>query len=188
MEGRPTDAQVIRASIQDPDLFRHVFERHHDVVRRYLQRRSGLDVGEELAAQTFEEAFRNRGSFDPAFPDARPWLLGIATNLLRHHYRAESARLRAVERAASMASTAARDDPDARLDAEMTARVLAASLQQLSPDERDIVLLFAWADLTYAEIAAALSLPIGTVRSRLHRIRGRLRELGSTADAIGGDT
>jgi len=187
MQGRPNDAQLISASLHDPDLFRDVFERHHDDVRRYLQRRSGADTGEELAAQTFEEAFRTRSRFDPAFPNARPWLMGIATNLLRHHYRAEAARLRALERAAAMASTVAEDDPDARLDARVAADSLAQALQGMSRAERDIVLLYAWADLTYAEIAHALHLPLGTVRSRLHRIRRRLRELGSLADAIDGD-
>ena len=181
------DAQVIRASLHDPDRFRDVFEKHHDAVRRYLQRRVGADTGEELAAQTFEEAFRTRSRFDPAVADARPWLMGIATNLLGHHYRAEVARLRVLRRAATMASTVGEDDPDARLDARIAARVLARALQEMSQGERDIVLLYAWADLTYAEIAHALDLPIGTVRSRFHRIRGRLRELGPISDPIQGD-
>jgi RNA polymerase sigma-70 factor, ECF subfamily len=188
MQGRPNDAQVISASLRDPDLFRDLFERHHDAVRRYLQRRAGADTGEELAAQTFEEAFRTRSRFDPAFSNARPWLMGIATNLLRHHYRAEAARLRALERAAGMASTVPADDPEARLDAQLAAQVLARALQQMSHGDRDIVLLYAWADLTYAEIARALHLPIGTVRSRLHRIRRRLRELASIEDAIEGES
>jgi RNA polymerase sigma factor (sigma-70 family) len=187
MQGRPTDAQVISASLRDPDLFRDVFERHHDDVRRYLQRRAGVDAGEELAAQAFEEAFRTRSRFDPAFSDARPWLMGIATNLLRHHYRAEAARLRALERTAAMASTVAVDDPEERLDARLAAHILSRALQGMSRGDRDIVLLYAWADLTYAEIARALHLPIGTVRSRLHRTRRRLRELGGIADAIDGD-
>jgi RNA polymerase sigma-70 factor (ECF subfamily) len=188
MQGRPNDAQVISASLRDPDLFRDLFERHHDAVRRYLQRRAGADTGEELAAQTFEEAFRTRSRFDPAFSNARPWLMGIATNLLRHHYRAEAARLRALERATGMASTAPEDDPEARLDAQLAAHVLARALQQMNRGDRDIVLLYAWADLTYAEIAGALHLPIGTVRSRLHRIRRRLRELPSFEDPIEGES
>jgi RNA polymerase sigma factor (sigma-70 family) len=187
MQGRPNDAQAIRASLRDPTCFSDVFERHHDDVRRYLQRRSGPKTGEELAAQTFEVAFRTRARFDPSFSDAGPWLMGIATNLLRHHYRAEAARLRALERAAAMASTVPEDDPEARLDARLAAHTLARALQRMSRGDRDIVLLYAWADLTYAEIARTLHLPIGTVRSRLHRIRRRLGELGSVEDAIDGD-
>ena len=185
--GSVNDAQAIRASLRDPSQFHVVFERHHDDVRRYLQRRSGSDTGEELAAQTFEEAFRTRSRFDPAFADARPWLMGIATNLLRHHYRAEAARLRALERAASLASTVGEDDPDARLDARVAAEHLARALQEMAPGERDIVLLYAWADLTYAEIAHALRVPVGTVRSRLNRTRRRLRELGFVDDPRGSD-
>jgi RNA polymerase sigma-70 factor (ECF subfamily) len=187
MQGRPTDAQAILASLRDPSRFSDVFERHHDDVRRYLQRRSGVETGEELAAQTFEEAFRIRSRFDPTYSDARPWLMGIATNLLRHHYRAEAARLRALERATAMASTVGEDDLEARLDAQVAAHILTRGLQEMSRGERDIVLLHAWADLSYAQIAHALQLPIGTVRSRLHRTRRRLRELGGLADAIDGD-
>jgi RNA polymerase sigma factor (sigma-70 family) len=188
MPGRPVnDSHAIRASLRDPSQFRVVFERHHDHVRRYLQRRSGLEAGEELAAQTFEEAFRTRSRFDATYSDAGPWLMGIATNLLRHHYRAEAARLRALERATAMASTSGEDEPEARLDAQVAAHFLALALQDMSRGERDIVLLYAWADLTYAEIARALHLPIGTVRSRLHRTRRRLRELAPVVDAIGGE-
>jgi RNA polymerase sigma-70 factor, ECF subfamily len=187
MQGRADDAQAISASLRDPNRFSDVFDRHHDDVRRYLQRRSGLETGEELAAQTFEEAFRTRARFDPAYSDAKPWLMGIATNLLRHHYRAESARLRALERAAAMAPTNGEPDLEARVDAQAAARILARALQGMSRGERDIVLLYAWADLSYAEIAHALGLPVGTVRSRLHRSRRRLRELGGIAEAIEGD-
>jgi RNA polymerase sigma factor (sigma-70 family) len=186
MQGRPNDAQAIRASLRDPSRFRDVFERHYDDVRRYLQRRAGLDTGEDLAAQTFEEAFRARSRFDPAFTDARPWLMGIATNLLRHHYRAEAARLRTLERATSMAATAAEDDPDARMDARAAAPFIASALLEMGQGERDVLLLYGWAELSYSEIAFALQVPIGTVRSRLHRTRRRLRELGAVVDAIGG--
>ena len=88
-------------------------------------------------------------------------LFGIATNLLRHHLRSEARRLRAY----------------ARVDRPPDIREIAAALAQLSTDERDVLLLFAWADLRYEEIAVALQMPIGTVRSRLNRARGRLREL-----------
>jgi predicted DNA-binding protein (UPF0251 family) len=58
----------------------------------------------------------------------------------------------------------------------------------LSTDERDVLLLFAWADLRYEEIAVALQIPIGTVRSRLNRAHGRLRELiGRSGQYLGAD-
>jgi DNA-directed RNA polymerase specialized sigma24 family protein len=60
----PSDAGAIARSLTDPVNFEVVFGRHYDAVRRYLQRRCGLDAGEELAAQTFLTAFDRRGSFD----------------------------------------------------------------------------------------------------------------------------
>jgi RNA polymerase sigma factor (sigma-70 family) len=69
------------------------------------------------------------------------------------------------------------DDSDAldRVEPQARRRDLAAALAELRPRDREILLLHAWAELSDAEIAAALSLPIGTVKSRLHRTRERLR-------------
>jgi RNA polymerase sigma-70 factor (ECF subfamily) len=122
-------------------------------------------------------AFARRGRFDLSRPDARPWLLGIATNLIRGHRRTELRRWRAMARAV----VAAGEEPEAdRVAARLTAQgergELATALALLSPDQRDALLLYAWAELDYQEIAEALGVPIGTVRSRLHRARGVLRE------------
>lgn len=177
MEGR-SDAQVIAASRTDPSAFAAIFDRHYDAVHRYLARRVGSDLANELAAETFTGAFDGRRRYDLARSDARPWLLGIATNLLRHHHRSEARRLRAYARLdPSQSSEGGLSGLDARLDAERAAPALADALMRLSSDDRDVLLLFAWADLRYEEIAAALRIPVGTVRSRLHRARRRLREL-----------
>ncbi len=98
----------------------------------------------------------------------RPWLYGIAANVMRHHWRKESRMLRAYART-GVDPVCAEDEP-----AEDT-RELAAALAELRRDEREILLLTAWAQLTDVEIAAALDLPIGTVKSRLSRARGKLR-------------
>ena len=113
-------------------MFAAVFDRHYEAVHRYLARRMGPDLADDLAAETFTTAFDVRCRYDTAHPDALPWLFGIATNLV---------------------------------------------LMRLSAGERDVLLLFAWGDLRYDEIALALRIPIGTVRSRLHRARRRVREL-----------
>jgi len=115
--------------------------------------------------------------------DARPWLLGIATNLLRRHRRTELGRLRAhaaapVDRARGLA-----DDALDRASAAELAPVAAAALARLSRRDREILALLAWADLTYEEIAEALDVPVGTVRSRAHRARARIRELLDAAAA-----
>jgi RNA polymerase sigma-70 factor (ECF subfamily) len=105
-------------------------------------------------------------------------LLGIATNLVRHHRRAEVRRLRAYERLeVAQAEDLEEDAVAARADAAAAGPWIACALARIPDADRDALLLLAWADLTYAEIAIALEIPIGTVRSRIHRARQRLREL-----------
>ncbi len=118
-------------------------------------------------------------------------MFGIATNMLRHHYRAESRHLAACARHFRQAGPLASSDEgvDQRLDAAAAVRRLVPDLLRLSSQDRDILLLNAWAGLEPTEIAAALGMPAGTVRSRLHRLRGHLRaaaltEPGTTASAI----
>jgi RNA polymerase sigma-70 factor (ECF subfamily) len=185
-----SDAQVIAASRVEPLVFAAVFDRHYDAVHRYLARRVGLDLADDLAAETFTTAFDVRRRYDTAHPDALPWLYGIATNILRHHRRGEARRLRAYARLNSPADV---DDNlvgiEARLDAERAGPAIAQALMRLSAGERDVLLLFAWADLRYEEIAVALRIPIGTVRSRLNRARRRVRELiGESGQYLGAET
>ena len=172
------DAALIAASIDTPVAFAAVFDRHYDFVHRYLGRRVGLDVADDLVSETFTTAFRVRARYDLAHSDARPWLLGIATNLVRHHRRAEVRRLRAYERLETEAAVGIDEAlVAARVDAAAERPRIARALARIPDGDRDALLLLAWADLTYAEIAIALDIPIGTVRSRIHRARRRLREL-----------
>ena len=169
-------------------MFAVVFDRHYDAVHRYLARRVGPDLADDLAAETFTEAFEARLRFDTTRPNARPWLFGIATNLLRHHHRSEARRLRAYARLDRPASDDAPSEIETRLDAERAGPAIAEVVGRLSADERNVLLLFAWADLRYEEIAVALRIPIGTVRSRLNRARGRLRELIGPSGQYKADT
>ncbi len=172
------DAALIAASIDTPVAFAAVFDRHYDFVHRYLGRRVGFDVADDLVSETFTTAFRVRARYDLAHSDARPWLLGIATNLVRHHRRAEVRRLRAYERLETEAAVGIDEAlVAARVDAAAERPRIARALARIPDGDRDALLLLAWADLTYAEIAIALDIPIGTVRSRIHRARRRLREL-----------
>ena len=172
-----SDGRIIAASASDSQLFALIFERHYDAVFSYVGRRVGQGIADEVAAETFLVAFRARQRYDGARPIARPWLLGIATNLLRHHHRTEIRRLRAYARLERPRPSAGElDSADARLDAARARPHLLRALADLSREERDAVLLLAWADLSYEEIANALGIPIGTVRSRLHRARVRMRE------------
>ena len=174
------DGQLIQASIDDPDRFAAIFERHYGAIDRYCVRRIGPD-GHDVSAATFVDAFRLRHRFDGDRSDARPWLYGIAGNGLHHHRRAEARRWRAYERV--IPSGPSTFDIDERIDAAAVGPRRARGLRTLSARDRDALLLAAWADLSYAEIAETLAIPIGTVRSRIARARVRLRDaLGDLAE------
>jgi RNA polymerase sigma factor (sigma-70 family) len=174
---QPTDAAILTASVADPQAFTALFERHFDPIHRWLHRRVGAPLAEDLAAETFTRAFDRRDRFEPLYEDARPWLFGIAANLVHDHHRAELRRLRALARAERWEAGA--DDPAAgavaRADAAAAGPALAAALADLRIEERDVLLLVAWAGLEYEEVARAVGVPIGTVRSRLHRARRHVR-------------
>ena len=161
------DGRVIRRSLADPRLFGTIFERHFETLHGYARRRVGTDLAEEIATETFVRAFDRRSTFDATRADARPWLFGIAANLLRRHWRTERRRLDAYARAAERGESTSGAAPAAEV---------VAALDSLSRDERETLFLFAVADLSYEEIADALGIPVGTVRSRLARARGRVRE------------
>jgi RNA polymerase sigma factor (sigma-70 family) len=168
----PTDGALINASRADPGSFVELFRRHYPAIHGYLRRRVESEVAEDLAAQTFLEAFDARAKFDTSRGSAKPWLYAIATNLLRHHRRSEQRHLRALIRSGSPHVGI---EPNAPPDLPQHELLLQA-LRELRDDDRDVLLLFAWADLQYKEIAEALGVPIGTVRSRLNRARKHIKE------------
>lgn len=174
--GRGDDGTAIAASLHEPARFAVVFDRHYEEIASYLTRRAGRTVAEELASETFVRAFAARAGYDLAYSDARPWLFGIANNLLRKHVRSEERRRRAYARALERDGDGAELDLIAeRIDASAGARVIAEALARLAPGDRDTLLLFALTDLGYEGIALATEVPVGTVRSRLHRVRRHLR-------------
>ncbi len=174
MVGRESDAAAIVASLVLPARFEAIFDRHYAAIHGYLVRRVGRDVADDLAADTFVEAFRARSRYDPARPDARPWLFGIAANLVRGQARHERRQLVAFSRTGVDPLVDDQEEISARLDAH---RAVAHALAALAAKDRETLLLHTWAELSYEEIAIALDVPIGTVRSRLNRARRQVREL-----------
>ncbi|GAA4636520.1 RNA polymerase sigma factor [Actinoallomurus vinaceus] len=177
-----SDRVLIERSLAEPDRFSELFERHCAEIFRYLARRLGPDVAEDATAETFLTAFRKRDRFSPDREDARPWLYGIATRTIGEHRRAERRRRRVLGRQDILAPAEPFEDRAAgRVAAQQLGGRLAGMLGKLSAAERDLLLLIAWADLTYEEAADALGVPVGTVRSRLHRTRKKARTaLGGT--------
>jgi RNA polymerase sigma factor (sigma-70 family) len=175
-----TDAAVIEQSWHEPEMFAQLYDRHAGPIHRYVSRRLGEALADDLVAETFLTAFRVRQRYDLGRPDARPWLYGIAANMIGRHRRAEVRRLKALARAADTTpvnpAAAGADEIVSRLDAAAVRRDLFQALAGLSLGDRDVLLLIAWAGLTSDETAAALGIPSGTVRSRLSRARRKVRE------------
>ena len=170
-----------RPDLGGPDpapAFGRLFDAHAATMHRYLARRVGPDTAHDLVAETFLVALRRRDSYQPELGTARSWLYGIATNLLRHHIRSETRALRATARLANSGDRG-QGGHDTRVaeqvDAQARAAQLAGALAKLSAADRDTLLLVSWAGLEPVEVAEALGVPPGTVRSRLHRIRRWLR-------------
>jgi RNA polymerase sigma factor (sigma-70 family) len=170
----PTDAAAIALSLNEPAAFAAVFERHFSLVHRFLCARAGVEPAADLASETFAVAFRRRADYDRDRPAARPWLIGIAVNLARQARRSERRLNRALARLAGE-RTLHKDSPEAGLESHGNIMALREVLADLSPNDRDLLLLFACLEFSYEQIAETMSLPIGTVRSRIHRLRHKLR-------------
>lgn len=171
MREAQTDAAAIACSLRDPEAFVVVFERHFSPIHRYLRVRVGAADADDLAAQVFEVAFRRRGDYRGGTADARPWLFGIAAKLASEHRRRQRRGVAALGRlfvrdAERPAATDERTDGSSEL---------RAALASVRAEDRDLLFLYACLELSYEECAVALALPVGTVRSRLHRARARLR-------------
>jgi RNA polymerase sigma factor (sigma-70 family) len=171
------DAEIIRRSWESPQVFGTIFDRHFEAIAAFSVRRLGSDRGEDVAGDVFRLAFEHRGRFDPAHESARPWLFGIANNLVRRAFRTSGRQGAAYDRwilreaigGVDVATKVAMD-----VDAQHDLAHVRVVLQQLPLEEVEALLMFAWDQLTYSEIADALSIPVGTVRSRIHRVRQSL--------------
>jgi RNA polymerase sigma-70 factor (ECF subfamily) len=159
------------------DDFDQVFNAHFAEIHRYIARRLDVNAADDLAADTFLAAFRDRDRFDAARGGVRPWLYGIATNILARHRRSEVRRWRALSRSGTDERVESHESTVATKVAagQVTGR-LAGALAGLAKRDRDVVLLVALAELTHAEVATALGIPYGTVASRLNRARKQLRK------------
>jgi RNA polymerase sigma-70 factor (ECF subfamily) len=174
---RFSDAETIARSLREPEIFAEIFERHFDRIHAYLARRVGPDIGRDLTSEAFLAAFRSRHRYDSNRHSALPWLLGIATNLAHRHWRTERQHLASIAKIETDHIAEAGEDAIVnRVDAAAVADVVGRAVASLDAGCRDVLLLIAWADLSYLEVAEALRIPIGTVRSRLSRARQAVRQ------------
>jgi RNA polymerase sigma factor (sigma-70 family) len=168
-----SDGAAIVDSLERPEGFAVIFDRHYVAVHRYLSRRSRAQA-DDLASMTFVVAFERRGSFRPSSTSALPWLFGIATNLMHERHRVERRERGAISLLGSEQLDAVEGSGRAAGDDDHADR-LTQALAALDSAQLDVLLLFAWEELSYEEIAEALNVPLGTVRSRLARARAHLR-------------
>ncbi|GGX65361.1 RNA polymerase sigma factor [Streptomyces fructofermentans] len=185
--GDEHDGRVVARSLEHPELFARLYDRYAPDIHRYAARRLGGHAADDVTADTFLTAFRVRARYDVSRASARPWLYGIAAHLIGRQRRKEVRGLRALARTGRDPVAAGWVEDTADLVADRAP--LADALAALSAADRHVLLLVAWADLTYQEVAEALGIPVGTVRSRLNRARRKVRAaLGADPALVGGVT
>lgn len=171
-EPETSDADVIERSILEPHFFGTIFDRQFGNVHAFIARRIDRSSADDLAAEVFVIAFAGRAQFVPVHDSSLPWLYGIATNLVRHALKRRDVQARALHFVTvSREIEDAEEDGDDRLDV-----LMPGALESLPSRDRDALLLHYWEELSYEETACALGIPIGTVRSRIHRAKRQLRK------------
>ena len=176
------DAELWRRAVDgDADAFGRLFDRHAHSIFAFCVRRTGDRAGsEDLVSATFLHAWRRRADMRPIADGPLPWFYGIASNLARRHLRGLGRRRAAMTRLVRANAEPDREpdpfeDVADRMDAVDRVDRAMEALEAFPERDRDLFVLCVWQGLTYEEAAAALGIPVGTVRSRLSRARGRLR-------------
>jgi RNA polymerase sigma factor (sigma-70 family) len=174
------DGRQATSAIVAPEDFEAAFREHFAPVHRFIARRVGKALADDLAAEVFATAYRRRAAYLPERGSLRSWLYGIAANVVRRHWRDEQQLLELDARVARnrlglLPVAQFADAADERLIAATLAPTIAGALAALSREQREVLLLHVWADLSHEEIATALGIALGTARSRLSRARAALR-------------
>ena len=164
-----------------------LYERHFDSLFRYASGRVGRHAAEDVVAETFVIAFNRRAAFDTSRVSALPWLIGIATNLLRSQRRAERKHL--VTDPSLIGPSGPPDlgleETISRADAAAVRGAVLGAVRRLAPSERDAFLVHALAGLDGADLAEALGVSSSAAAVRLHRARTKLRAaLGPTLSPV----
>ncbi|WP_409237032.1 RNA polymerase sigma factor [Streptomyces sp. PA5.6] len=160
----------------DPDAFGELFDAYARAVYNHAYRLTGdWSAAEDIVSLTFLDAWRLRGRVDADGGSLRPWLLGVATNVTRNTRRAARRHAAAVARLPRDEVVADfADELAGRIDDGEQLSLVRTALAELRRAEREVLALCVWSGLDYGSAAAALGIPVGTVRSRLSRARAKL--------------
>lgn len=171
------DARSEESATQPEIDFRDLVRRHQKSLQAFIVRRIGnASDAEELTQQAFVAAAESISSFRGESA-LSTWLYGVAMNLVRNHLSREPSRryrFEAEEAIEDLRCDSA--NPEERLEGKQRRTVLERELQALPTAMRDVLMLVALHELSYEDAAVLLTVPIGTVRSRVSRARDLLRK------------
>jgi RNA polymerase sigma-70 factor, ECF subfamily len=172
-----------RAAPRSAADFQALFTAHADELHRYLSRWAP-EAADDLVGDVFVAAIRGRAGYDPERAAVRPWLYGIATNVVRTHLRSRRRERAATARVEAPGHADSHENRVLdQVDAQVRARQLAKAVDELPERDREVLLLTGLVGMDSTEVAEALDIPVGTVRSRLHRVRRHLRAVCPLIDA-----
>lgn len=173
----PTNPATATPPPADEALFRQLVHDHQHRLYRFVVKHIGWGTdAEDLTQQAFVEAAQSYASFKGA-SELSTWLYGIAMNLVRNHLSRAPSRRYIFETDEVLEETSGPEpDPCEQLSSRQSVVALQAALDELPKDMRDVLMLVALDELSYEDAAVMLSIPVGTVRSRVSRARAALRK------------
>lgn len=175
-----TDEQaVLRCQDGEREAFRHLVERYQDVLYGTAVLMTGDRAqAEEHVQEAFLAAWRGMPGFHSERP-VKPWLMRILVNTVM------SQRRRRVVATVPLEYESESDEsrPAEEIEAQHDRLAIREALSDLNPDQRQVVVLRFFAGLTVPQLAEAIGVREGTVKSRLHRALGQLRDQLTTGDA-----
>jgi RNA polymerase sigma factor (sigma-70 family) len=174
-----TDAELISEAARDSEAFAELYRRHVAAVHRFLAARVPDGVAGELTAEAFARAYLSLRRFrDLAGGSGRPWLLGIAGNLVGTYYERKRIDRRARERLGMpiVSYELDLDEANERIDAGRLSAPLASALNALPAHQRDAVELRIVAGLPYRDVARTLGCSEIAARIRVSRALGSLSD------------
>lgn len=188
LDGELSDAELHRAALAGSgEAMAAIYRRHGGLVYRFtLQMSRSETVAEEITQEVFLALLTQMDRFDAGKGALSTWLCGIARRQLwKHLERNDSAVLFDLDDEGAAELGSPNDGPAEVLLRSEAVAAVRAGMNELPPVLREVVILCALEEMSYEEAAQVLNVPVGTVRSRLHRAKARLADLlrGEMANA-----